>query len=86
MPEQSVKNTAAGAAKYAEPLKQLKSKPTTTDRNPDRRLRIGYVSPDLRRQHPVGRFLLPLLALAHHDKNGVEVFALFIPNRMSLMK
>ncbi len=37
-----------------------------------RRLRIGYLSPDLR-NHPVGRLLLPLLE--HHDPQQVEVFA-----------
>jgi len=42
------------------------------DRNPDRRLRIGYVSPDFR-QHSCSSFLEPLLA--HHDKNRVEVYA-----------
>jgi predicted O-linked N-acetylglucosamine transferase (SPINDLY family) len=36
-----------------------------------RRLRIGYVSPDLR-EHPVGRFLLPLLE--HHDRRRFEIF------------
>jgi protein O-GlcNAc transferase len=41
------------------------------DRNPQKKLRIGYVSPELR-QHPVGRFMLPLLE--GHDKNRVEVF------------
>lgn len=42
------------------------------DKNPRRRLRIGYVSPDLRR-HPVSLFLLPLLA--NHDPLAVEVYA-----------
>ena len=42
------------------------------DRSPQRRLRIGYVSPDFR-DHPVARFLLPLLE--KHDKSQVEVFA-----------
>ncbi len=37
-----------------------------------RRLRVGYVSPDLRR-HSSRHFLEPLLA--HHDKRAVEVFA-----------
>ena len=41
------------------------------DRSPDRRLRIGYVSVDLA-NHPVGRFMEPLLA--NHDPNSVEVF------------
>jgi predicted O-linked N-acetylglucosamine transferase (SPINDLY family) len=40
-------------------------------RDPDRRLRIGYVSGDLRR-HPVGWFLSPVLAA--HDPAHVEVF------------
>ncbi len=35
-----------------------------------RRLRVGYVSPDFR-FHPVGRFLLPLIAM--HDRGRVEV-------------
>ena len=42
------------------------------DRSPERRLRIGYVSPDLR-HHPVRHFIEPLLA--RHDKSTVEVFA-----------
>ena len=41
------------------------------DRSPDRRLRIGYVSPDFR-SHPVGRFLLPLLTA--HDHGSFEIF------------
>jgi predicted O-linked N-acetylglucosamine transferase (SPINDLY family) len=38
---------------------------------PGRRLRVGYVSPNLR-WHPVGRFVLTLLE--HHDHATVEVF------------
>jgi protein O-GlcNAc transferase len=40
------------------------------DRSPDRRLRIGYLSPDFRR-HSVGYFLLWLLE--RHDHQNVEV-------------
>jgi protein O-GlcNAc transferase len=40
-------------------------------RDPDRRLRIGYISPDLR-FHPLTRYLEPVLA--HHDPEKVEVF------------
>jgi len=45
--------------------------PHTNDCRPDRRLRIGYVSPDFR-QHAVGMNLLPLLG--HHDHQQFEVF------------
>ncbi len=41
------------------------------DPNPDRRLRIGYVSPDFRR-HAIGHFLESLFA--HRDRSAVEVF------------
>ncbi len=39
---------------------------------PERRLKIGYVSPDFR-EHVVGRFLLPLLA--NHDRAQFEIIA-----------
>jgi predicted O-linked N-acetylglucosamine transferase (SPINDLY family) len=42
------------------------------DPNPDRRLRIGYVSPDLS-DHIVGRNVLPLFKL--HDRRQFEIFA-----------
>ena len=44
--------------------------PHTNARDPARRLRIGYVSPDFR-AHPVAHFFEPLLA--HHDRSQVEV-------------
>jgi predicted O-linked N-acetylglucosamine transferase (SPINDLY family) len=62
---------------HAEPLKRF-IQPHSNERSVDRRLRIGYVSPDFR-EHPVGRFLLPLLA--HHDKSGFEIFAYSNSNR-----
>ena len=55
---------------HAEPLKKL-IQPHINNRNSDRRLRIGYVSPSFG-VHPVGWFLLPLLA--NHDHQSVEVF------------
>jgi protein O-GlcNAc transferase len=42
------------------------------DKSPQRRLRVGYVSPDFC-DHSCRYFLEPLLA--HHDKGQVEVFA-----------
>jgi len=41
-------------------------------RDPGRRIRIGYVSPDLVSGHNQLAWLLPLLA--HHDRSQVEVF------------
>ena len=54
----------------AAPLAQF-IQPHTNDRSPNRKLRIGYVSPDFR-WHPVGRFILPLLEA--HDRGAFEVF------------
>jgi predicted O-linked N-acetylglucosamine transferase (SPINDLY family) len=45
--------------------------PHSNNRDPQRRLRIGYVSPDFR-SHPVGRFLLPLLE--SHDHESFDIF------------
>jgi protein O-GlcNAc transferase len=58
------------AAQHAQPLKHW-IHPHTNDRNPNRRLRIGYVSTDFR-AHPVGRFLVPLLA--NHDHGQFEIY------------
>jgi protein O-GlcNAc transferase len=44
----------------------------TNKTDPERRLKVGYVSPDFRR-HSSRHFLEPLLC--HHDKGAVEVFA-----------
>ena len=43
----------------------------TNTREPGRRLRIGYVSPDFS-DHPVGRIVAPVLAA--HDADAVEIF------------
>jgi protein O-GlcNAc transferase len=47
-----------------------KIKPHTNDRSPDRRIRLGYISPDLR-DHPVGLALEPLLE--NHDHRQFEI-------------
>ena len=67
---------------HAEPLAKF-IQPHLNDRSPDRRLRIGYVSPDFR-NHPVGLFLLPLLE--SHDHESFEVFcyaSVRIPDTMT---
>ena len=55
---------------HAEPLKRF-IQPHANNRDPDRRLRIGYVSPDFR-DHVVGQNLLPLLR--GHDHGQMEIF------------
>jgi protein O-GlcNAc transferase len=45
--------------------------PHANDRTPDRRLRVGYVSPDFR-DHCQSFFTLPLLS--HHDHSEFEIF------------
>jgi predicted O-linked N-acetylglucosamine transferase (SPINDLY family) len=43
----------------------------SNDRDPNRRIRIGYVSAHLN-NHPVGRFLLPLVKA--HDRDNFEIY------------
>ena len=50
---------------HADPLKHL-IQPHENNRNPERPLRIGYLSPDFR-DHVVGRNLVPLFQ--HHDRD-----------------
>jgi protein O-GlcNAc transferase len=54
---------------HAEPLRKF-IQVHSNDRSPDRRLRIGYVSPDFR-DHVVGRNLLPLFQ--RHDRRQFEI-------------
>ena len=55
---------------FAEPLRKF-IQPHTNDRNPDRRLRIGYVSPDFRK-HCQSFFTIPLLS--NHHREAFEIF------------
>ncbi len=58
------------SGKHAEPLRKF-IQPHVNDRSPDRRLRIGYVSPDFK-HHAVAPMVLPLLAC--HDREKFQVF------------
>jgi protein O-GlcNAc transferase len=57
-------------AQHAAPLEKL-APPHTNDRNPNRRLRIGYVSPDFR-NHCQILFTVPLLS--RHNHADFEIF------------
>lgn len=61
----------AWAERHVAPLAAAR-RPHDNSPDPSRRLRVGYVSPDFR-EHPVARFMLPLLR--EHDRTQVEVFA-----------
>jgi protein O-GlcNAc transferase len=47
-------------------------------RDPDRRIRIGYVSPDVH-QHTIMKFLLPVFE--HHDRSQFDVFVYAISRK-----
>jgi predicted O-linked N-acetylglucosamine transferase (SPINDLY family) len=55
---------------HARPIQRF-DHPTPAHADDGRRLRIGYVSPDMR-SHAVARFLLPLLS--NHDHRRFEIF------------
>ena len=54
---------------FSEPIKQF-IPPRANNRDPERRLRVGYVSADFW-DHPVGRFVLPLFE--RHDRERIEI-------------
>ena len=58
---------------HAEPLKKF-IVPISTDRDPERRLKIGYVSPDFKK-HAVAPAVLPLLASHDHEKFEIFCYA-----------
>ena len=58
---------------HAEPLRaHQRPHPGPSDRDPGRRLRVGYVSPDFRGHHPSRHFLMPLLR--HHDRSLFDFY------------
>jgi protein O-GlcNAc transferase len=56
--------------RHAEPLKGF-MKPHGNGRDPERRLRVGLISPDFR-DHVVGRNVFPIFQ--HFDRNAFEIF------------
>ncbi len=69
-PEQISLEHRRWGRRHAEPLRNALP-PPGNDRSPERRLRVGYVSPDFW-HHPVCYFFEPVLQ--HHDAEQVEVF------------
>jgi predicted O-linked N-acetylglucosamine transferase (SPINDLY family) len=63
----------AWAKRFAEPL-AAQIRPHLNEGSPERRIRLGYVSAEFR-DHPVGRFLLPLFS--HHDRGRFEICCYF---------
>jgi protein O-GlcNAc transferase len=59
----------AWAARYT-PREIRMTAPELPEPNPDRPLRVGFVSPDLR-SHPVAHFLLPILQ--NHDRSQIHI-------------
>jgi predicted O-linked N-acetylglucosamine transferase (SPINDLY family) len=59
----------AWARRFAVPL-AAQIRPHDNDRTPDRRLKVGFLSPDLR-AHPVGRSLLPWFTA--RDRGQIEI-------------
>jgi len=55
---------------FCDPLRE-QIKPHENERRPERKLRVGYVSPDLR-EHTVTKFIAA--ALQHHDRERFELF------------
>jgi protein O-GlcNAc transferase len=69
-PEEIYREHVSWSKSHAQPLARL-VQPHANAREVDRRLRVGYVSPDFR-EHSVGYFIENLLA--NHDSGQVEVF------------
>ena len=71
MPRRSWPSIAAGPSNSPRRWPR-RSSPIPTTATPDRKLRVGFVSPDFS-GHPVGRLLRPLFA--HHDRRHTEFLA-----------
>ncbi len=69
-PEEALAAHVAWAKRFAEPATPIT--PHANDRSPDKKIRVGYVSPDLRR-HSVTYFLEPIFA--NRDRGAFEIYA-----------
>ncbi len=69
-PEALYAEACRWSALYAAPLAS-QIQPHANPKDPDRRLKLGYVSPDLY-QHTIMKFLPPLFE--HHDRSRFELF------------
>ena len=67
-PQQMIEEHRKFEIQHAAPLRAT-HRPHENDRNPDRTLRVGYVSPDFL-SHPIAYFIEPILR--HHDPARVE--------------
>ncbi len=70
----SPEEQAEEAQRFGKNMAKLYAEKTdfTNDKNKDRKLRIGYISPDFR-EHPIPYFVEPLLQ--HHNKEKFEIYA-----------
>ncbi|MBK9132679.1 MAG: tetratricopeptide repeat protein [Gammaproteobacteria bacterium] len=80
-PAQSFAEHRRFAARFEAPLKSG-WRPHPNARDPERRLKIGYLSPDFRR-HSVAWFIEPVFAA--HDKSAVEVYGYYNHHRQDDM-
>lgn len=69
--EETIEMEKAGWQRHAGNQRAEQQRLESVDRDPERRLRIGYLSPDFR-DHVVGRNLLPLFK--EHDRREFEIF------------
>ncbi|VTS04011.1 tetratricopeptide repeat protein [Tuwongella immobilis] len=72
-PEELVQAHREWAERHAEPL-QNRIQPLNPDWNPNRRLRIGMISPDFR-THTVANFLMPMIQHLNRDEFDLLIYA-----------
>ncbi len=69
--ESEIQVATKGFRQITEHQAEFKNTQFPNEKNPSKKIRIGYVSPDFR-QHSVASFVEPLLI--HHDKSAFEVW------------